>query len=88
MRRLSLAVALASMNFISVHCEARCVHPDLCLHRAANLVSQGDAQIRATHWRNPRAYGGHDVQAERYLRLASRELSEAAVYRKYNRGRR
>jgi hypothetical protein len=86
MRRIFVPVAFASMALFGVSAEARNGQVDPGLRHAQTLVNQGHAQLQATHRRHPHGYGGHDVKAERLLRRAARELSQAELYRKYNPG--
>jgi hypothetical protein len=86
MRRICITVALASITLVGTTAQARSLRPDPGLNQAQKLVSQGNEQLLAAHRRHPRGYGGHDIKAQRLLRRASRELSEAALYRKYNPG--
>lgn len=87
MRRIPSTIAFATISLLSVCADARAERSAAGLRQAQNLVTQGRTQLQVVHRRHPHGYGGHDVKAERFLRMASRELSEAEVYRKYNRGK-
>lgn len=84
MTRLSTTIALASAALFSVAAEARSDTMGPELRETQKLIVQGHTQLQAMHRRHPHCYGGHDVRAARLLRMASRELDEAELYRKYN----
>lgn len=84
MRRILTTIALASISLLGVSTEARADRSAPSLRHTQTLVSEGHSQLQVMHRRHPHEYGGHDVKAERLLKMASRELSEAEDYRRYN----